>query len=438
MSSIAIIGAGFTGLAAAFELAKAGHQVAIYESDADIGGLAGTFEISPGVKLEKFYHHWFTSDTAIIDLISELGLADKLLTIPSTTGLYFANSIFRLSSPLDLLSFPGIPLLDRVRTGLMALYARRVNSWHELEKISAADWLIKIGGRNAYEVIWKPLLHGKFGIETEHVSAVWIWNKLKLRGSSRGKGAKESLLYFDGGFASLSAGIRSALEKLGVQFHFNAVVSKILNLNNQVTGLTLQSGEQIASNTILATNPLPQFLQISPELPSDISLRAAQIRFLGNVCLVLRLSQSLSSTYWLNVADPSFPFVGIIEHTNLDSAHKYNNERIVYLSKYLPVSDPIYSMADDVLLSYSIPFIKRMFPDFKPEWIIGHAVWRANYSQPIVTKGYSKLVPPHQLPIKGLWLATMAQVYPQDRGTNYAVEHGRRVAKEMLAASFDT
>jgi protoporphyrinogen oxidase len=126
MKTVGIVGGGYTALAAALDLVKAGRSVTIFEADDDIGGLAGTFELEPGVRVEKFYHHWFTSDTAILDLINELGLSHLKKYNNSNTGLYYANSVFRLASPTDLLKFKAIPFKDRVRTGLMALKARRI------------------------------------------------------------------------------------------------------------------------------------------------------------------------------------------------------------------------------------------------------------------------------------------------------------------------
>lgn len=430
-SEVIVIGAGYAGLSAAYDLCKAGHKVTVYEKDSDIGGLAGTFELQPGMRVEKFYHHWFTNDVDVLGLIDELGLGHLKQYHSSNTGLYFTNSIFRLASPLDLLSFPGIPFIDRIRTGLMALIARRVNDWKPLENISAEDWLVKIGGRKAYNAIWKPLMQGKFGVEAPNVSAVWMWNKLKLRGSSRNKKGGESLVYFGGGFGALTDGIRKSLESLGVTIHLNTGVKKIITENGRATGVETDRGTHRA-NAVLCTIPLPQFLQMTPDLPSDYSSKCKEIRFLGNSCLVLRLSRSLSSTYWLNVADPSFPFVGIIEHTNLDSRENYGGDHIVYLSKYLPTTEKLFSFTTDEMLDYCVPFIQRIFPEFDRSWILSHHVWKAQFSQPVITKNYSNLIPSLKTPIDGLWLCTMAQIYPEDRGTNYAVRYGRRVAKEML------
>jgi protoporphyrinogen oxidase len=316
----------------------------------------------------------------------------------------------------------------------MALRARRIDDYLPLEEISAAEWLIKLGGRRAYETIWSPLMQGKFGIEAANVSAVWIWNKLKLRGSSRNEKGSESLVYFGGSFGSFTDAIRSALEKRGVTIRTRTPVTRFATQDGRVVGV-VAGQETFTADRVLATTPLPTFLDMTPELPPHYVEKAKQIRFLGNVCLVLRLDRSLSSTYWLNVADPTFPFVGIIEHTNLDPKENYGGDHIVYLSKYLPTSEPLFEFSNEQVFDYCEPFIKRIFPEFNRAWVRSHHTWKARYSQPVITKHYSSLIPPFKTPIDGLWLCTMAQVYPEDRGTNYAVRYGRRVARDIIAES---
>lgn len=434
--SINIIGAGYSGLAAAYEFVKAGWQVDVFEEDSEVGGLAGSFELSPGYFVERFYHHWFTNDVAALDFVKELGIGDRIQYLPTNTGLYYANSIFRLASPFDLLKFTPIPFLDRIRTGLMALYARRIEDYRTLEGMSAKEWLIKVGGRKGYEVIWQPLLQGKFGPEAENVSAVWFWNKLKLRGSSRGSKGAETLAYLKGGFRALTLAIQQALEGMGVRFHMRTRAEKILTEGGKVAGV-VANGTKYPAPYALATTPIPITLELCPDLPAEYRARLAQIRYLGNVCLVLRLKRSLSSTYWLNVADPTFPFVGVIEHTNLDDPANYGGERVAYLSKYLPTSDPMYAMSEEELFRFCVPFVQRIFPEFDASWVTGYRGWRAAYSQPVITQHYSKLRPEPRTPLPGLWLSTMAQVYPEDRGTNYAIQYSRRIAKELMQYAQD-
>ena len=200
---VSIIGAGFSGLSAAYELVKQGINVCVIESESEVGGLAAAFDVE-GEKLDRFYHHWFTNDEAVMNLIKEFNLMDKVEISPTNTGIYYANNFFKLSTPFDLLKFKPLSLIDRFRLGLLALKARRVKDWKLLEKMTAKEWLINMGGLNVYKVIWEPLLKGKFGPYAESVSAVWFWNKLKLRGGSRGKGGEERLAYFKGGFIALA------------------------------------------------------------------------------------------------------------------------------------------------------------------------------------------------------------------------------------------
>lgn len=422
---VAIVGGGFTGLSAAYYLGQVGVKVTLFESESRPGGLAGSFEVAPGKWLEKFYHHWFTSDTDALELVEELGLAPQLNSRATSTGLYFANSIFRLSSPWDLLNFTPISLPSRIRVGLMALRARMISDYRALESQSAEEWIIRNAGREAYEVIWKPLLKGKFGEEAGNVSAVWFWNKLKLRGSSRGKSAEERLYYLSGGFELLLETLTKKLGEFGCQIRCSAPVSRIESGDK---GLTVD-GEQF--DAVLATTPIPTFLDLVSGLPEDYRLKLSQIRYLGNICLILGLSQSLSKTYWLNVTDPEFPFVGVIEHTNFEPKSSYNGLHIVYLSKYLSTTDPLYAMTREELIGYALPHLQRMFPEFRREWILSSYLWKERYSQPVITKNYSSLIPEVETPLPGVFLSTMAQVYPEDRGTSYAIRGGKQGAKRV-------
>lgn len=155
--SINIVGAGFTGLSLGYYLAKAGWQVTIFERDSEPGGLAGSFKVE-GENLEKFYHHWFTNDQHIMDLIKDLKCEDHIVIRETRTGMYYANNFFKLSSPLDLLKFKPLSFINRIRLGFVVLAVRLVKDWKKLEHITAKDWLIKICGKQGYKVVWEPLL----------------------------------------------------------------------------------------------------------------------------------------------------------------------------------------------------------------------------------------------------------------------------------------
>lgn len=427
------MGGGFTGLSAAWELVSAGHQPIVLEADAAVGGLAGGFDVSDGVSLEKFYHHWFASDQDITGLITELGLADRIVPRRSRTGMYYRSTMLRLSTPLDVLRFTPLGLWDRLRLAVLVLQARRVRDWRTLEGETAREWLTRLGGENVYRVVWEPLMRGKFGRYADRIGAVWLWNKLVLRGGSRDASGAETLLYYRGGFAELASALATQISQRGGQIETKVAVTGVLSRDGCATGVLTNRGP-ICADAVLLTTPLPISAQLLDGIVEDGEReRLREIEYLANICLVLRLDRSLSDLYWINVNDPSFPFVGVIEHTNFEPPSSYGGERIVYLSRYLPKDDPVYSLRDDDYLDFALVHLERMFPAFRREWLRGYHVWRADFAQPVVEREHSRRLPPLRSSVSGVFLSSMAHIYPEDRGTNYAVREGRRAARAILS-----
>jgi len=427
---VVVIGAGFTGLAAAYQLTRMGIRATVLEPDAEVGGLAGCFDVG-GERLEKFYHHWFVTDSHITDLVRELGCERDVIHRPTRTGMYFANNFFNLSAPLDVLKFKPLKHIDRVRLAALVLRARRVNDFNQLESLTARDWLTKLGGSAVYKVIWEPLLRGKFGVHADDISAVWIWNKLKLRGGSRDGRGKEVLAYYRGGFAALARRVADGITDKGGQIRTGVGARGLLVNGNRVAGVKTTRGV-IEADAVIATPALPIIADLlRPHVGAEYADELCRIEYLANLCVVLELDRSLSEIYWLNVNDPSFPFVGVIEHTNFEPAGIYGGRHVVYLSKYLADSDPLYALSDAQMLEFALPHLQRMFPAFSRSWVLAAHVWRARYAQPIVKRGYRELIPAEDTPVKGFHIASMAQIYPEDRGTNYAVREGRAIARTV-------
>lgn len=425
---VVIIGAGFCGLAAAWELVQRGVKVTVLERDDTVGGLAGSFAVGD-TRLEKFYHHWFTSDTHIMQLIAELGLRDKVVLRATRTGMYYAHNFFRLSSPFDLLRFRALPLSDRLRLGLLVPRMQLIKDWHKLEAQTAADWIRCTGGERVYQVVWQPLLQGKFGTMADKIAAVWLWNKLKLRGGSRRKDGREQLAYLQGGFAVLADRLAAAIKAKGGEIR-TSTTAHALDVSGGQLQAVYTDNASINTSHVIATPALPIIADLlDKHVPSAYAQQLRRINYLANICVVLELKRSLSDFYWLNVNDPSFPFVGVIEHTNFEPASSYQQRHIVYLSRYLLASDPFYTKEDDEIVRFSVQHLQRMFPQFSDDCLLQAHVWRADYAQPVVECHYNRLRPPPQTPLVNFYIASMAQIYPQDRGTNYAVAQGREVAQ---------
>lgn len=413
---------------AAYELSRHNVTVTVLEKDDQIGGLASSFR-TKGQPVERFYHHFFKNDEYVTKLVNELGVANEMLTISTRTGTYFQDKFFKLCTPLDVLRFQPLGLSDRIRLGLLVLKARRVRDWQQLESITAQDWIPKLASKKVYQVVWEPLLRGKFGPFASEISAVWFWNKLLLRGGSRDRAGNEVLTYYSGGFAALAERIAHEITAAGGEIRTREPAEKLVVQDGCIKAVQTPK-ETIESQVVIATPALPIIADLLENSASKQYLdKLRAIKYLANVCLVLELSNSLSDIYWLNVLDPDFPFVGVIQHTNMVRPETYGGSHIIYLSKYLRDTDELYQMNQDQVFEFSIPYIKRMFPRFDQSWVQRYHVFKARYSQPIVECHHSGNIPPNQTPIKGLYIATMAQIYPEDRGTNYAIREGTRVAQ---------
>ncbi len=424
-----IIGAGVSGLATAHFLLKQrpSLDLHVWEKDETPGGLAGCFT-AEGFTVEKFYHHIFKGDTHLQELLGELHLGDELIWRSADTGSYYFQQPYRLSSPLDVLRFKPLPMVDRFRLGLMVLKARTIRDWRRLDEISAEEYIRKTAGSRVFEVLWEPLLHGKFGDLSQDVSAAWLWSKLVDRGGSRDRKGHEVLGYLRGGLGRMFDRLVLEIESSGGTVHFSSPVERLHSIDDRMSAIDTPEGT-FPTDLVISGAQLPDLSRVLPEKLSSFSARLSAIDFLGNVCLVLVLPRRLSEFYWTNVMDPDAPFVGIIEQTNWVDPEDLNLKRLVYISAYCPSSDPRFQMTAEELLEFYLPWVQKLFPHFTAADVERAFVWTAEYAQAVVSTGYSRLVPPIETPLKNLFLCTMAQIFPQDR----QVSNGVRLARETAA-----
>ena len=416
---IAIVGAGFTGLAASFRLSKLGHDVTVFEKEDKPGGLAiGFKDKNWSWYLEAHYHHLFTSDNSIRDLASEVGHEIVFVT-PKTSTLY-NGEIHKFDTPLALLKFPHFSLLDKLRAGLTLAYLRLTNDWRSLEKEYAKNFLLKTMGKNVWRILWEPLFNAKFGRFSSKVTASWFWARIKKRSASLG--------YPKGGFQNLAASIQKAAEAKGATFLFDVQVTTIKKSSRGIVVETTKDRDVF--DKVIFTLPTFLFLQITKSLPSSYKKKIKNLEGLGAVNLVLALKKQFltDNTYWLNINDPGYPFLAVVEHTNFIDKRKYAGDRLLYIGNYLEKTHPYFGKTAKELLKEFTKDLKRINPKFNNSWVRKSWVFKAPFAQPVPPLNYSKKILPKVTPIEGIYLANMQQVYPWDRGTNYAVEMGQKIA----------
>ena len=422
---IAIIGAGFGGLAAAYDLKKAGHEVTVFESANYVGGLASGFkEPHWDWSVEKFYHHWFQSDASMMGLIQELGLQDKVIFPRPLTVMYFNEKFYPFDSILNALRFPGLGFgLNKIRFGFVGLFLRLTNNWRALEKVTADAWMMKWAGKQVYEQMWKPLLVGKFGPFYKDVNMAWMWARIKARTTRLGT--------FEGGFQKFADLFTDQLRGMGVEIRLGTPI-KFIKQNQASGGLNV---DVESFDKVLVTTSPSLMAKMCPDLPEDYLKGLLELKSMGAVVMVLSLKHQLSEQgyYWFSLPkEAGFPLLALVEHTNFVSKDHFGGDRIVYAGDYLEVGHEYFSLSDEELLERFIPAFKRINPAFEKDWVKKVWVNKTNYAQPVPLVNHSKNIPAIQTPIEGLYFASMSQVYPWDRGTNFAVEIGRRAARMML------
>jgi len=431
---IAIIGAGFGGMAAAYDLKKAGHEIVIYESADYVGGLASGFkEPHWDWSVEKFYHHWFQSDKYMLGLIEELGWSDKVIFPRPLTVMYHNGKFYPFDSILKALLFPGLGFgLDKIRFGFVGLFLRLTNNWKALEKVTADSWMMKWAGRNVYVKMWKPLLIGKFGPFYRDVNMAWMWARIKARTTRLGT--------FEGGFQNFANMFADKLRGMGVGIRLGARVESIKREHPdghlRQDKLVIRSDGQSGSfDKVLVTTSPNLMAKLSPDLPENYLKGLLGLKSMGAVVMVLSLKHQLSKEgyYWFNLPkEEGYPMLALVEHTNFLSKEHFGGDHIIYAGDYLEVGHEYFLMSDEQLLERFMPAFKKFNPEFSRDWVKKVWVNKTNYAQPVPLVNHSKNIPAIQTPIDGLYFASMSQVYPWDRGTNFAVEIGRRAARLML------
>jgi len=425
---IAIIGAGIAGMTAAHDLEKKGHQVTVFESGDHVGGLASGFK-QPNWdwSVENFYHHWFQSDSNMLGLIDELGWSNEVIFPRPKTVMFHKGKFYPFDSIPAAILYPGLGWgINKVRFGLVGLYLRLTNNWKPLEQITVDAWMRKYAGDKVYEEMWEPMLVGKFGERYAHeVNMAWMWARLKSRTTRLGT--------FKGGFQAFCDRFAQNLRDRMVDIQLNTPINLIES--NAENGLNIHTnGQMLSFDQCLVTTSPGLMSKMAPGLPHSYLEGLLNLKSIGAVVLILSIKHQLSKQgyYWFNLPKKAgFPFLALVEHTNFLPPENFGGEHILYCGDYLETDHENFSLSKEELVQKFIPSLQRINPNFTEEWINQTWLQRTKYAQPVPLLNHSKNIPKIKTPIPGLYFASMSQVYPWDRGTNFAVEIAHQAVKIM-------
>ena len=455
---VAVIGAGVAGLTAAYRLGLEGHACDVYERWPGLGGQAATIDVGDGVLVERYYHHLFMSDRHMARLCDEIGLPDELEWRPSKVAIFSGGASHPFTTPADLLRFKPLSPWSRVRMGLaVLLLQRRHRTVEPFEDMAAREWIVRNMGRQAYDVVWGPLLRAKFGRRcADEVSMAWLWSKLTLRRQIQGEQAREELLgYPRGSFETIFRRLAELIEQRGGRVLIDRPAARVarddagfavtpgapgsFRAGHDPRGFEV-AGEPERYDAVLATVPSDVFEPLlEPRLAEEVGpeylARVRGAEYHTALCVLMEVDRRITESYWTNICDPEVPFIGLIEHTNFVEPERYGGRRFLYVANYVEAGDPLLEHDLDGLLDAYDAGLRRVSAAWDREAVV--RAWRfvEPAAQPIVTAGYRRRMPPLRTPVPGLVLANTTQVYPEDRGTNYAVRLGGQAAEALAAGS---
>jgi protoporphyrinogen oxidase len=407
-----IIGGGIMGICLGYFLSRKGVEVEIFEASPMLGGLAGPITLEDGTTVDRFYHAILSSDSHLWDLCTELGIADQLRFRQTKMGFFYKGKIHSMNNVVEFLRFPPLGWIDRFRLGLTVLYAQFVRDWHRLESISVEKWLVTLGGRRVYENIWLPMLKAKFDGGFDRTPATYIWSRLvRMKSTRKGANQKEEAGHLIGGYISLIRAMAKQIEVMGGKIHLRKPVSKIVIENGMARGILVD--DQVHEfDLLVSTLQPPIFQRMIPDASPEYREFLQQTKYLGIVCPIMILDRPLSGYWTLNLTDDSVPFTGVIETTSYIDPQYVGGHHLVYLPKYTGADSPMQKMTDEEIREIWIRNLEGMFPHFKREWIRYLLIHRERYVEPLHSLNETHLIPTVRTPIRNLYLATNAQIYP--------------------------
>ncbi len=428
---VAVIGAGYTGLTIAYRLAEHGYQVTIFDKENEVGGLAAGFRLD-GVPLEKIWHFLYLSDKYALSLAEELGVRDKLIFHDSTVSTYYGGKLYPFMSAKDLLLFKPLSLINRVRTGAVGVYLKFIKNWQPLTKITAYEWMKKYAGKQATEIIWRPLLEGKFGSYYDKVIMSWLWGRIKVRVDSKEK-AGEKLGYFNGGFGVLTNALIDEIKKKNGEIKLNTDIEKIISSNNKVI-ITTKEGEEefdVVAGTV-PSNVFVKLIEKGERVKNSYLDKLKSIAYVGVIVMVFSSDQKISPYYWHNVNDQKIPFIAFLANSELAGAETYQGKNIYYIGFYAEHNHPYFSEKKEKIMDEWLKGVQKMFPNFDRNQITDQAIFKFKNAQHIVDLGYKDKIPAYQTPLKNVYLSNFSQIYPEDRGLNFAIRDGEKIARMIM------
>lgn len=425
---VGIVGGGVLGTVLAYRLAQAGADVTLLERGPTVGGLAGSMEFGSHT-VDRFYHVIVPSDDRMIAMAEELGLGDDLRFSPTGVGFFIDGQLHPLNGIGDFLHFSPLTVPQRARLAWFIVQCRLRSGYRTLDSIPLERWLRRHCGAAVTERIWHPLLDSRFQSRYESLPATYLWARTRRMSSARtGAGRGEVMGHVVGGHQRLIDAIADAAEAHGATLETNADVQR-LNVRDDggIDGVRV-GGDDLRFDLTIATLQPPALRFLLPRMMQAL-LAPYPGRYLGVVCLLLKVKRSVSPFYSVNICDPT-PITTVVETSHVVGTEHTDGLRLVYVPRYVDSTSAELDENEETIHTRYLASVRRMFPDLRPDDIVDWSVQRARLVEPVHELGAGSRLAPVWPGVPGLGLASNSQIYPWLLNGNSVMAFAEGVARD--------
>lgn len=427
---VAVVGGGVLGTVLSLRLAQAGADVTLLERGETLGGLAGAMDFD-GHRVDRFYHVVVPSDERMLALADELGLSDQVRFSPVGVGFWADGQMYPFNGLADFAKFPPLSPWGRARLAWFVLQCQLRRRYEGLEDVPLERWLRRHCGAKVVERIWRPLLDSRFDGRHDELPATYLWARTnRMRSARTRQGSGETMGHLIGGHERLIEAAGERARELGVDVRLGAgVEGLVLDDAGAIRGVRVDGEDEPYDLTIATLQP-PALRRLLPSPLQDL-LDAYPKRYLGVVCLVLKVRHSLLPYYSVNITEET-PITTVVETSHVVGTEHTDGHRLVYLPKYCEASAPEFREDDQSVYDRFTAMLARLSPAFDHDDVVAWTVQRAPLVEPVHARGTRPRVAPVWPGVEGLALASASQVYPRLLNGDSVIRMAEETAAEAV------
>jgi protoporphyrinogen oxidase len=451
LASFAIIGAGPSGLAAAYELSREGVPAVVFEKDNYVGGLSRTVQ-HEGYSFDIGGHRFFTKNEKVKNLWHEM-LEDDLIRRPRLSRIHHKGKFFHYPlRPINALKGLGYHKSFHV---LMSYLYRKMMP--HVPEINFEDWASNRFGDALYRLFFKTYTEKVLGIPCNNLSAEW--SEQRIPGLNLGHALVDSFnfgkkriiasLIDEFNYPRLGSGqmyeaMSAKVAAAGIKIILNGEIVSVCHDRDRLSSLIIKGrdGEvKIPVEKVISTMPITDLvLKMQPVSPGPVIAAAKELRYRSIITVnVILDGPAFFPDNWIYLHDPQIKAARMQLYKNWSPCMVPGNESDSISLEYFSFEeDPLWAASDKELLEIAKADLRFLKPSGAHRVKSGFAVRYAK-AYPLYTLGYKKHLDTIRQYLDGFCNLACAGRYGQFRYNNMAhsIVTGRMAARRLMGDNVD-